>query len=214
MIREVRALRKNGEEFDCEIAMSEVGTSAGSQRLFTVVMRDITERKLAEEAEAKAERIEQLEKELRSLEQLSSPAQTTVTAQMFGLASLRESVPDTFKQMVERYGALIELALEQRAYRVNHNIPEELRLLAEELGYLKGGPRDVVEIHSTALKIKTKGVTPQKAQAYAEEGRLMLLEFMGYLTSYYRNYASGVSTAHAPAITAAKISRKQGGTHE
>lgn len=73
MIRESRALRKNGEEFDCEIAMSEVGVPAGSQRLFTIVMRDITEHKQAEEAEAlreldriKSEFISNVSHELRT----------------------------------------------------------------------------------------------------------------------------------------------------
>jgi hypothetical protein len=145
-----------------------------------------------------------LKRELRSFEQLSNPAQTTVTAQMFGLTPLREGVPDTFKQMIGRYGVLMGLALEQRAYKVNHNTPEELRLLAEQLGFLKAGPRDVVEIHSTALKIKTKGVTPQKAQAYAEEGRLMVLELMGNLVSHYRTYSIGGTTVE----TGKKVGRR------
>jgi len=198
MIREIRGIKKSGDEFDCEIAISEVAVGEGSPRLFTVVIRDITERKQAEEAEAEAQasaaRIEQLEKELRSLERLTSPAQITVTAKMFGLVSLREGLPDTFNQLVERYGELMELALEQRAYRVKHNIPEELRLLAEQVGFLKAGPRDVVEIHSRTLKMKTNGVTPQKAQAYVEEGRVMVLELMGYLASYYHTNSTGATT--------------------
>jgi PAS domain S-box-containing protein len=166
----------------------ETGPQAGGQIL---AIRDVTDRKRAEEAEAQAranaERIERLERELRSLEQLSAPPSAAVTAQLFGLAPLRESVPDTFNELVQRYGNLMDLALEQRAYRVEHNISERLRSLAERVGFLKAGPRDVVEIHSTALKRKTREVIPAKAQAYVEEGRLMVLELMGYLVSYYRN---------------------------
>lgn len=178
-------VRKNGERFPAQILFTLTTDKKGKVVGFIEIVEDLTERKRAEE---------QLKRELRSLEQLSSPAQTTVTAQMFGLTPLRESVPDTFKQMVRRYGVLMELALEQRAYRVNHNIPEELRLLAEQLGFLKAGPRDVVEVHSRALRIKTKGITPQKAQAYAEEGRLMVLQIMGHLVSHYRTYSMGVTT--------------------
>ena len=61
--------------------------------------------------------------------------------------------------------------------------------MGEDIGFLNGRPRDVVEIHSTALKRKSNGAAPQRAQAYVQEGRLMVLEVMGYLASYYRNYS-------------------------
>jgi len=130
---------------------------------------------------------EQRERELRSLEQLSAPPSTAVTAQTFGLAPLRESAPQAFDELVQTYGDLMDLALEQRAYRVEHNISERLRSLAEQVGFLRAGPRDVVEVHSNALKRKTREVAPAKAQAYVEEGRLTVLELMGHLVSYYRN---------------------------
>jgi len=130
---------------------------------------------------------ERLERELYSLEQLSAPPSTAVTAQTFGLAPLRESVPEVFDELIQSYGDLMDLALERRAYRVEHNISERLRSLAERVGFLRAGPRDVVEVHSNALKRKTREVAPAKAQAYVEEGRLMVLELMGYLVSYYRN---------------------------
>jgi DNA-binding NarL/FixJ family response regulator len=130
---------------------------------------------------------QQHERELRSLEQLSAPPSAAVTAQLFGVAPLRESVPDTFNELVQHYGELMDLALEQRAYRVEHDVSGELRSISARLGFLRAGPRDVVEIHSYALKGKTREVAPAKAQAYVEEGRLMVLELMGYLVSYYRN---------------------------
>ena len=208
-------VRKNGEIFPAQILFTVTKDRNGNVVGFVEIVEDLTEHKRMEEAEAEAqenaERIEQLERELRSLERLSGPGQTAVTAQMFGLVPLHAGIPRVFNQLVERYGELMELALEQRAYRVKHNIPEELRLLAEQLGFLKAGPRDVVEIHSTALKTKSKGAASQKAQAYTEEGRLLVLELMGYLASYYRNYASGASKAQVPETTAAKMGSKTGG---
>ena len=144
------------------------------------------------EAQANAARIEQLEQELRSLNQLSVLSKTAVTAQTFGSAPLREGLPEVFNELVLRYGDLMDKALEQRAYKVEHDISERLRAIAEQIGFLKAGPRDVVEIHTTTLKGRTHEVTPAKAAAYVEEGRLMLLELMGYLTSFYRVYSSGV----------------------
>ncbi len=154
--------------------------------------KDISDIRQAQEAEARAkvERIEQLERELRSLEQLSTSAQTTITAQFFGVVPLSESVPDMFNELAQRYGGLLDLALEQRAYKVKHNISGELRSIADQMGFLKTGPRDVVEIHSITMKRKGKGVTSEKFQAYVEEGRLMVLELMGYLASFYRAYSS------------------------
>jgi hypothetical protein len=47
----------------------------------------------------------------------------------------------------------------------------------------------VIDIYSTALKLKTDTTMNGKAQAYVAEGRLIILELMGYLVSFYRNYA-------------------------
>ena len=197
MIREVRALKKSGEELDCEVAISELVAPAGSRRLFTVVIHDLTERKQVEkekekEAQVLAERAEQLERELHSLERLSTP-KTATTAQMLGLMPLHQGAPNIFDEMLQRYGDLIELALEQQAYRVEHDISGNLRSIAEELGYLKAGPRDVVELHSSALKRKTNAASHAKAQAYVEEGRVMVLELMGHLVSHYRTCSVGTA---------------------
>jgi len=164
-------------------------------KLLVRAMRYAIERhRLLVELEQTRQR-EQQERELRSLERLSGPLRTAVTAQTYGLASLHQSQPDIFGDLVHQYADLLDLALEQRAFRVDHNIPENLRGVAERLGFLKAGPRDVVEIHSAALKEKSGGVTPQKGLAYVEEGRLIVLELMGYLVSYYFNQSRGVGPA-------------------
>ena len=46
---EIRALKKNGEEFDCEIDIRKISMPTGNTPMFTVFLRDITERKLAVE---------------------------------------------------------------------------------------------------------------------------------------------------------------------
>ena len=145
------------------------------------------------EVQASKARVQQLEQELHSLERLSTP-KTATTAQMLGLMPLHQDGPTLFNEVLQRYGDLMELALEQQAYRVEHNISGNLRSIAEELGYLKAGPRDVVELHSSALKRKTSQASHAKAQAYVEEGRVMVLELMGYLASYYRTYSMGATT--------------------
>jgi DNA-binding NarL/FixJ family response regulator len=133
------------------------------------------------------------EREFEDLELLATNKTTIVTARMFGSEPLRESVPDIFEELVQVYAKLLDLALEQRAYRVEHNISEQLRSLADKLGFLKASPRDVVEIHTKTLREKNQDVTLAKAQAHVTEGRLMVLELMGYLTSFYRKYYIGLS---------------------
>ena len=166
---------------------------------FLAVIRDFTDRKRAEElmAQAQAERIEQMERELRSLDQLSRPPTTAVTAQLFGTAPLSASLPDTFDELVVRYGELLDQALEQRAYKVDHDISGSLRSVAEQMGFLKARPRDVVKLHSTVLQRKTSDVPSAKARAYLEEGRIMVLELMGYLSSYYRTHAFSAMRVHS-----------------
>ncbi|MFO0149079.1 MAG: response regulator, partial [Microcystis sp.] len=114
-------------------------------------------------------------------------------AKMFGSEAIRQSIPDIFQELVQNYGDLLDLALEEQAYKVEHNLSERLRSLADKLGFLKASPRDVVDIHTTTLRKKNQDVTLAKAQAYVSEGRLMVLELMGYLVSFYRKYYIGLS---------------------
>jgi len=110
---------------------------------------------------------------------------------MFGVLSLQESAPKFFDTLVARYEKFLALALEQRILRVEYNIESELREMAEQLGSVKAGPRDVVDIYVHALKAISQGTPPQKTRAYAEEGRLLVLKLMGDLVSFYRKYYSG-----------------------
>jgi len=44
-----------------------------------------------------------------------------------------------------------------------------------------------IEIYGTALKSRSAGAPPARARAYLDEGRLLVLELMGHLVSYYRD---------------------------
>jgi DNA-binding response OmpR family regulator len=154
-------------------------------------------------------RQEQQEREFRSLEHLSQASQTAVSSQMFGILPLNKSAPEKFNDLVHNYCNLLDQALEQRAYKVDHRLSESLKSIAEQLGFLRAGPRDVVEIHRTGLQIKTDlSHTLQKAQAYVEEGRLMVLELMGYLVSYYRNFSMGLKGSNTSAVYKGNASKE------
>jgi PAS domain S-box-containing protein len=129
----------------------------------------------------------QLRRELRSLKQIASLPGTRVSARAFGLIPLREHLPTVFEELVERYESLMDIALEHQAYKLEENhYQREVRAMAERLGTLGAGPRDVVDIHIEAFTRKRGQAPPRKMEAYAEEGRLITLEIMGDLVSYYR----------------------------
>ena len=155
-------------------------------------LRYAIERHRLKEELAQARQREQWTRELHSLEQFSLSSATAVTAQSLGLALLRESRPVSFDELVQHYGTLIERALEQRAYKVEHNVSEGLRALAEQIGTLNASARDVVEIHTTALQRKLDGIAPQEAEACAEEARYLVLELMGCLATFYHRYSFGI----------------------
>ncbi|HEU5317319.1 MAG TPA: response regulator, partial [Chloroflexota bacterium] len=136
---------------------------------------------------AERERAAQQERELRAIQQLSHPP-SAVTSAALGLNALRRAAPDDFDAMLGDYSALVQRALERRAYRVDHDLSSPLRALADRLGFLGAGPRDVVELHTGALRDCLNGATAERAQALVGEGRVLLVELMGLLISYYRTY--------------------------
>ncbi|MDJ0659739.1 MAG: response regulator [Crocosphaera sp.] len=166
----------------------------------------IHEIRLGIERQKYRSKINQKQQEIRQEQEFSdlddlikSSRDTSVTARLFGAYPLQESLPDIFDELAENYGKLLDLALEQRMFKVDYNISEKLRTLGEKLGFLKASPRDAIEIHTKVLKEKSKDVPMAKAQAYVVEGRLMILELMGYLASFYRKYYIGLSNINLSA---------------
>jgi FixJ family two-component response regulator len=131
------------------------------------------------------------ERELRILDQLSRSVPVPVTAERFGALPLRESLPEVFADLLDRYTEIIALAFEQRVYKVDRPLSDGLRRISDRLGALKAGPRDVIELHTVAMRRCLAAATSEQTDAYAEEGRLLVLELMGHLVSYYRGFSLG-----------------------
>lgn len=128
-------------------------------------------------------------KELSRLELLSGHKSTIISSQAYGHESLRKSQPKEFKSLINHYQQTLELLLEQKTYKVDHKISDRLRDIASEIGFLRGSPRDVIELHSAAVRGMLVGVKSQKAKAYLTEGKFMAFGILGHLTSFYRNRA-------------------------
>jgi response regulator RpfG family c-di-GMP phosphodiesterase len=131
------------------------------------------------------------ERELQRLQSLvGSP--TPVTAQRFGVLPLRDSMPAEFDRLARTYTEILGMALDQRAFKVDHKTSHALHQLADQLGALSAGPRDVIDLHVAALKTRLANANREQAAAVSEEGRLMVLELMGHVVTYYRSYTLGV----------------------
>jgi DNA-binding NarL/FixJ family response regulator len=128
------------------------------------------------------------ERELLHLGRLSGSSSSPTISHLYGELSLREGFADSFAGAVRRYSQLLDLAVEQRDFKVEYNVSESLREIAEELGFLRCGPGDVVDVHRTALAGKGKEVKPTRLGRYSEEGRFLLIELLGDLLSFYRRY--------------------------
>jgi hypothetical protein len=82
------------------------------------------------------------------------------------------------------------LSLQRQMYKGGRDdLTEEVRAMAEELGELRAGPREVAELHARALRQKISGLSSARSHALVAEGRLMAFELMGHLLSYYRRRA-------------------------
>jgi len=150
---------------------------------------NITRHKRATVDQAEAIWRDEQARERVSLEKISGRRPAEVTAQSFGLQPLREVAPHLFQEWVSRYLAVVEQAVAQRTYQEEHDISGELRGIAEQLSFLKAGPRDVVDVHIAALQHLTARHT--QVHTHAEEARLLILELMGNLLSIYRNTSLG-----------------------
>ncbi len=148
---------------------------------------NITRHKHAAQAQLAAERRAEDDRERRSLEKMNRPRPAEVTARSFGLHPLREMSGQLFDDWVKRYSTLVDQAVAQRIYKVDHDISTGLRGLAEQLSFLKAGPRDIIDIHVAALNDAAAHLP--RPHVYLEEARVLLLELMGDLVSIYRDAA-------------------------
>lgn len=131
------------------------------------------------------------DREMDQYERLGT-AGLSVSERMMGTGPLKQVAPDAFAHLVERYATLLDKAVEQQAYHITHDLSISIRELAVDLGRLRAGPRDVINIHSVALKERLKGQVPERGQVILEESRVLVIELMGDLVQYYRNLSLGI----------------------
>lgn len=138
-----------------------------------------------------ASALAQLQRQIQELRQRLEALQTNPEA-VFPFAigevtHLRVTLPSAFDEARHDYTLLLDQAFEMLAYR---EAPHEgARALAQKMGAWRVGPRDVIDVHLAALKSRLNpDASPDRNDGYQIAGRLLVLEVMGHLVAYYRQY--------------------------
>lgn len=98
---------------------------------------------------------------------------------------LQERASEAFTAFEIDYAALLDEYLEALAF-TKQPPRKKINNIADSMGRLGSGPRDIVQLHINCVGEKIKNVNPKRASAYSIEGRLLALELMGYLVDFYR----------------------------
>jgi two-component system sensor kinase FixL len=140
--REVTALRKDGTPFPVELSVSE--SHLGARRLFTGIVRDLSERRRAEEALRESQRRTRAAEELASIGNLAAGLAHEVGSPInviLGYAKMIErSTPDPetaervriIAEQVHRVSRLIQALLDMARPHPPQRVPVELCKVADE----------------------------------------------------------------------------------
>ncbi|MBX2991457.1 MAG: hypothetical protein KF749_09825 [Bacteroidetes bacterium] len=118
------------------------------------------------------------------------PEQIVLSPERLGLKPLSETMPYKFLELVRSYGNVLVHAAGRSANTrgafSGHSVSLKLQFLASDLGDLKAGVRDVLDLHTKAVEGKPSNTIPK------EQSRQILLELVTDLVSYYRQAADSL----------------------
>ena len=154
--------------------------------LFRTIRYAIERSRLHSELRASQQEV-QRERELRRLQSNASQVQQSTDRLTDEGKSLKCLHARLFKLSVKKYASILDDALEQRTFKVEHNVSDELKTLASELCAHMATPRDVVEIHTETITSRLLKSAPEKKRIVNEEARYLVAGLLGHLCSFYRS---------------------------
>ena len=114
-----------------------------------------------------------------------------VTLSQLGSQRLKDALPEVFGRLVESYVELVKLAMESRTYASVPRPVTEAKAFIRDIALLNAAPRDAIDVHLAALDTLSDRTHPERLAALADEGRIVLLETLGYLALHYRDHIPG-----------------------
>lgn len=124
----------------------------------------------------------------RELAQLKGMMQNGKSADALSPADVRSqaSMAEEFQDLVGDYVRIIEQSLQEQAYDIEKTHQAWLTVLATKMGHLRAVPKDVINVHLTAMEQLRQQHVGAQLSRWSEEGRMLVLELMGDLVSFYR----------------------------
>ena len=170
-----------------DLQLTKSGLGNDKDPVIVGIAKDLRSIKLLEAGSEYAENNEgNKNRELEVWEKMTIPS-TRLTEITYEVSAFTDESSEIFLNMVNAYRRLVDLSIEQRIYKIENENTLKQRMFANELGFLKAGPKDLIKIHTTFYKTLSGKLNAKKAAIYHEEARIILLAVMGYLVSFYRN---------------------------
>lgn len=126
------------------------------------------------------------EYDTRQLRALGAQADVTTHPLPIEIFNSRVLTDQQVGDLAASLGTVIDDVVGPGAPAMGAGISSNLQALAQELGRLNAGPRDLMEIYANCLQGKLIGADAEKRQAYQERALPVALEAMGHLASHYR----------------------------
>ncbi len=174
-----------GKSIRTEITMSPVFTKNIMSGTLGIarVLKDGDEKIITDKTKSNHDKISEKE----SFEKLSKYTLKN-TAEIYNKTPLKKYAFERYLELKDKYAQALEKSIEERFYKVAVLSSEILQEIALELGKLKSGPEDIIDIHKDVLEDKIQNSPSEKIYLYYEEGRIILIKLMGYLINFYKNY--------------------------
>jgi DNA-binding NarL/FixJ family response regulator len=161
-------------------------------------MRYAVERHRLRERLEEARQRERRERELRELDRLAPPAASSPAADAAD-TPLRDRAPEAHATLRRSYDRLLSRSLRARLFRTDADLSAAARDISDRLRGLGAGARDVVALHAEVIQERTRRGNPEKIRACIEEGRMLLLQLLGYLADGYRRRTTAEPPSDAEA---------------
>jgi CheY-like chemotaxis protein len=150
----------------------------------TVFVDLFVHRELAKARDRLEREARELKRELEGMHRTFGAWQGAGSSAPFASTALPPS-PETVRPLQKSYRSLLEdYVISGSDQRPPPH--EGARHLAERIGELGGGPREVTSLHLAALETLCRNALPRRERVLRAQCRLMTLEIMGHLVDYYR----------------------------